>query len=86
MWENRITKFVIIASILALSILLTVTGISSILDLWKFSTLSSHWLLPMVITPLIAGICAVVCYLLYSVITDLFTEKLPKDLPKEYRG
>lgn len=72
MRDSYFTRLLLVGSILALTVLLTVTGISSVLDLWSGSLRDAHWFVSFILTPLVAGICAVVCYLLYALISEMF--------------
>lgn len=72
MRDTYATRIILICSILALTVLLTVTGIRSMIELWSDSLSGSNWFFPFVLTPLVAGICAVVCYLFYAVIAEMF--------------
>lgn len=71
MRDTYLTRFILIGSILALTVLLTVTSISSVLELWSGSVKGLSWLLPLLMTPIMAGICAVVCYLLFAVVAEM---------------
>lgn len=68
--QKKIMTISLILAILALTVTLTLTGIKSVVELWQASLAGGHWLLPFIITPLVAGICATVCYLFYNLLTD----------------
>lgn len=44
---------------------LMLVGISSVIELWQ-SNKDQHNYLPVLLTPLVGGICALVCYLFYD--------------------
>lgn len=64
----------IMLAIVGLTLVLTFTGMQTLLELWQQSP-RSHWLVPFLMTPIVAGICAGVCYLFYALFCDMSGDK-----------
>lgn len=80
MFARSIRWFIVIGAAVGIVSVLVLMGMASVIELWQTTPVES-WYIPVLLTPLVGGICALVCYLLYDLFLGFSQGEKDSSLP-----